>query len=58
MNTVNEITWYFVNANTKVCKMYPRYGTNSMHASSSKVANAEQAASCTLLFGSSTRFNS
>ena len=33
-------TWYFSNAYTRVCNINPRYGTNSVHASSSRVANA------------------
>ena len=39
------LTWYLLKAKTKVSRMNPKYGTNSVHASSSKVAKAEQAAS-------------
>lgn len=37
--------------------MNPKYGTNSVVASSSKVANAEHAASWTLLLESSIRLS-
>ena len=54
---LQPLTWYLPKAYTSVSRMKPRYGTSSVHASSSRVANAEQAASCTLLFASSTRFS-
>jgi len=38
-------TWYLLKANTNVSNINPKYGTNSVVASSSKVAKAEQAAS-------------
>lgn len=46
------ITWYLLKANTNVSNINPKYGTSSVVASSSKVANAEHAASWTLLLGS------
>ena len=50
-------TWYLLKAKTKVSRIKPRYGTSSVQASSSSVANAEHAASCTRLLASSTRFS-
>lgn len=46
------ITWYLLKANTNVSNINPKYGTNSVVASSSKVAKAEHAASWTLLLES------
>jgi len=50
-------TWYLPKAKTRVSRIKLRYGTSSVQASSSRVANAEQAASWTLLLGSKIRFS-
>mmetsp|Transcript_71592 Transcript_71592/g.159203 ORF Transcript_71592/g.159203 Transcript_71592/m.159203 type:complete len:331 (-) Transcript_71592:256-1248(-) len=49
--------WYFSQANMRLRRMGSRYGTRLREASSSRVANAEHAASCTFLLWSSTLFS-
>lgn len=56
-NMSKFLCWYLLKAYTRVCKMKPKYGTSSVHASSSRVAKAEHAASCTRLLLSRTRLS-
>ena len=49
------LTWYFVKACTNTGMIDPRYGTISVLASSSNVAKALHAASCTRLLLSRIR---
>ena len=48
------LCWYLEKANTRFRRMGSKYGTRSSQASSSRVANALQAASCTRLLLSRT----